>query len=218
MNIVIIEDEQLSAQNLVRILKKLRPQFKINIILNSIQSAVDYFTNTNTTDLIFCDIELIDGSSFKIFSKVEIKTPIIFITAFNNYAKEAFQSNAIGYLTKPFFEEELEKVLIKFDKFQKNEKVVNFVEEKIIDFEQKILIHVKDDILPVLLLDIAFFYIDNTSLYLITFNGEKLELNNSIQYYEQLSPYYFYRINRQYLVNRKAIINIKKGNNRKLKI
>ena len=108
--------------------------------------------------------------------------------------------------------------MIKFDKFQKNEKVVNFVEEKIIDFEQKILIHVKDDILPVLLLDIAFFYIDNTSLYLITFNGEKLELNNSIQYYEQLSPYYFYRINRQYLVNRKAIINIKKGNNRKLKI
>jgi two-component SAPR family response regulator len=114
MNIVIIEDEQLSAQSLERLIKKLRPSFKINMVIKSIATAVVYFNENKNTDLIFCDIELTDGPSFNIFSQVEIITPIIFITAFNNYAKEALRTNVIGYLTKPFFEEELETVFQKF--------------------------------------------------------------------------------------------------------
>jgi two-component SAPR family response regulator len=115
MNIVIIEDEQLSAQSLERLIKKLRPSFKINMVIKSIATAVVYFNENKNTDLIFCDIELTDGPSFNIFSQVEIITPIIFITAFNNYAKEALKTNVIGYLTKPFFEQELETVLQKFE-------------------------------------------------------------------------------------------------------
>jgi DNA-binding LytR/AlgR family response regulator len=218
MNIVIIEDEQLAAKNLIRCIQKVRPHFKVKTVLNSISSAVLYFQTNKTTDLIFCDVELIDGPSFNIFSQVEIKSPIIYITAFNNYAKEALQSNAIGYLTKPFGLEELEQSLVKFELQLQKEMAVNFVKNNNINIEQTMLVHLKEDILPVLLSEIALFCLEKSGIYLISFKGEKLDVNKSIQYLESLQPNIFFRANRQFLINRTAIGNIKRISNRRLHV
>lgn len=218
MNIVIIEDEQLSSQSLERLIKKLRPSFKINMIIKSIETAVIYFNKNKNTDLIFCDIELIDGPSFNIFSQVEIITPIIFITAFNNYAKEALKTNVIGYLTKPFFEEELETVLQKFEKLQQKEQPIFSMKENSIKKDIKLLIHVKGDLLPVSLVDIALFCFEESNIYLFTFQGEKLSVNKTMQYLEELQPNIFYKANRQFLINRNAIANVKRINNRRLQV
>ena len=102
MRIVIIEDEKITARDLAQTIEELFPQAEIEKMLTTVKEGISYFTNSNTADLIFSDIQLGDGLSFEIFSKVEIDVPVIFCTAFDEYALHAFKANGIDYILKPF--------------------------------------------------------------------------------------------------------------------
>lgn len=116
-NILIVEDEKPNADRLKRLLKKLRPQSKIVSIEESIVDTVSWLSKNDTPDLIMMDVRLADGLSFEIFSQIEIKCPVIFTTAFDEYAVKAFKYNSIDYLLKPIEEEELETSLNRYETF-----------------------------------------------------------------------------------------------------
>ena len=120
MNVIIIEDEELAAEVLSDIIKRLRPETKILSILSSIKEAVRWFELNQDPDLVFCDIHLSDGNSFEIFRKVKVKCPVIFTTAYDKYAIEAFKVNSIDYLLKPIMEEDVAYALKKYEDLQKH--------------------------------------------------------------------------------------------------
>ena len=139
MRIIIIEDECLTANDLADALKQLDPSITIDAILSSVKQASDYFSHNNFPDLIFSDIQLGDGLSFEIFKNNDVTIPIIFCTAYNEYALEAFKTNGIDYILKPFTNESLNKTLQKYKQLQKRfsretysyENMINLLQKKI---------------------------------------------------------------------------------------
>ena len=216
MNIVIIEDELLTAEDLSAIVQEVSPQANVVAILQSVAEAIRYFKSAPKPDLIFSDIQLGDGLSFDIFSEVTIDTPIIFCTAFDEYAIRAFNTNGIHYLLKPF---NAQKVREAMDKYQTLKQTFsNWPEsiEKIIaslsiqnKMDQKkaatVLVYFKDSVIPIKLKDIALFYVQNNATYLFTFDNKKYVIDQSLNDLEQLDTNLFYRASRQFLINRHAV-------------
>lgn len=120
MKILIIEDEVIAAQNLMRMLREIRSDFEILTVLQTIKDSVEWFNNHPEPELLFMDIHLADGSSFSIFDKVEIECPIIFTTTYDKYSLSAFEVNGIDYLLKPINRTRLTKAISKFERFGKN--------------------------------------------------------------------------------------------------
>ena len=227
MNIVIIEDEHVVAKDLEMSIKQL-VDGAVNIIqLHSVKEAIKYFKTTASTDLIFSDIQLGDGLSFEIFIAAPVSAPVIFCTAYDEYALEAFKAKGIDYILKPFNTASLNAALQRYSELKKM-----FSAEPVIQYDAlmqmlgarepqtstAVLVYHQDKIIPVKLVEIVMFYLKNDIVHLLTFSGKTYYPNKSLDELEKLSGNTFFRVNRQFLVCRKAIIDVSSFFSRKLSL
>ncbi|SHM45017.1 LytR/AlgR family response regulator transcription factor [Mucilaginibacter sp. OK098] len=224
MKIIIIEDELKAAKSLANLVLKLRPTAKIVAQLQSIENSVDYLSQNEEPDLIFMDIQLSDGLSFEIFKSVKIQCPVIFCTAYGEYAMDAIKANGIDYLLKPFSEEDLRVA------FEKVESFKNFFQQNTqpdldgllkrmgLDEGKKSFLVFKNNKYTTVQTDqIAFIYIRNESATIMTFQEQEYAIDQSLdQVQSLLSAKQFFRLNRQYLVNFSAIKEVEHYFSRKL--
>jgi len=224
MKIIIIEDEIKAAKSLSNLVTKIRPKAQIVANLQSVDGAVQYFSENDIPDLIFMDIQLSDALSFEIFQSVKISCPVIFCTAYGEYAMDAIKANGIDYLLKPFSQEDLQKAFEKVDQFQ------NFFQQhKLPDMNELIkrigtdegkksfLVFKHNKYTTVPTEQIAFIYIRNDSPTIMTMKEEEYTLSQSLDTLQgQLSSLQFFRLNRQYLVNFSAIKEVEHYFDRKL--
>lgn len=222
MKIVIIEDEQLTARDLAESITAAVPGVEIIATLSSVKEAVDFFKENNDAELIFSDIKLGDGLSFKIFDSVGTNIPVIFCTAYDEYALQAFRAAGIDYILKPFTVKTITAAIAKYKQLKSlfTKKVPSYEDfGKALDNAKKqtaLLVFYKDKILPVKLGDIALFYLQNDITYLVTFTKQQYFINETLEEAEKIAGDAFYRVNRQYLVSKKAITDISKYFGRKL--
>ena len=210
---IIIEDEVLSAERLEKMIRKLDSNFEIIGRLDSITAAVQWLSS-HSCDLIFLDIHLSDGISFRIFDKVEIKTPIIFTTAFDQYAIRAFKLNSIDYLLKPIDETELAAALQKFKSLHNTgsphfkELLKSFLQKP--DYQKRFMVSAGQKIRSVDVNEIAYFYADEKIVIMQTNEPlSKYPLDYTLDKLEHvLDPAKFFRINRKLLISMDAIKNM----------
>lgn len=226
MNVLIIEDEKPSARYLKRMLEK--QNVTVNQMLHSVEEAVDWFQNNEHPDLIFLDIQLSDGLSFEIFDVVEVKSAIIFTTAFDEYALQAFKLNSIDYLLKPIDEEELQTAVKKYQSFQPSSKKVQFDFEDIKkllvnpvgrEYKKRFTTKIGQHIKMISVDDIECFFSENKGTYAHTVDGRNYLLETTLeQLEEELSPETFFRISRKFYVNINAIKDIISYTNSRLQL
>jgi two-component system response regulator LytT len=215
MKIIIIEDEKLTAKDLEDMILEVAPSCQIVAALYSVKQAVGYLSKNPAPDLIFSDIQLGDGSSFDIFNEVKISTPIVFCTAYDEYALKAFRLNGIDYMLKPFTQEAVKAALDKYDELSQVfsgggsaiEEVQRILNELKPTKSSSVLVNHKEKIIPIKVDDIAVFYIHNQITYLMTHEGKSYFLNKTLDQLEQLCGEKFFRASRQFLVNREAVSN-----------
>jgi DNA-binding LytR/AlgR family response regulator len=217
MNVLIIEDETAAAVNLQAILRNIVPDCTVLDVLESIEESVEYFKEKNspTPDLVFMDIHLADGESFRIFDSVEIAAPIIFTTAYDEYALRAFKVNSIDYILKPIKEDDLSRAINKFTRLNGVERsdyksrVNTMIESSKRDNQRVFLVHFKDKIIPLTIDDVAFFYTSNEKVSATTFTGENYIIDRTLETLQSTLPENeFFRANRQFIVARKAVKDI----------
>jgi len=225
MKVLIIEDEPHNAQILSEMILQLKPHAIILDTLESIGQSVKYFSDQNhAPDLIFADIQLADGLSFEIFSKIRIKCPIIFCTAYDQYMLQAFKTNGIAYILKPVKEEDIDAAFIKYDTLRESlnlgTDVVQLLKQTLGQRERyktSILVHFKESFLPISVSKIALFVVESEMLYIQTFDHQRYAVFKSISDIESsIDPTLFFRINRQVLLNRNAIKEVQPYFNRKV--
>ena len=213
MQVIIIEDETPAANRLANLLKDLSSDINIACRLDSVESAVNYFRSPADIDLVFMDIQLADGLCFDIFTQVNIKPPIIFTTAFDQYTLKAFKLNSIDYLLKPIDETELKNAFNKYKQLyirkehDLSDKILQLVKEmNTTRYKERLLIKRGQQLSYLKTADTALCFADGKLCFAIDFNGSKYMLDNNLsQLEEQLQPAKFYRINRTLLVNIDAI-------------
>lgn len=212
MQIVIIEDELLTAQDLASTLKKVEPDVEIVAVLDSVQEAVAFFSEPSRRfDLIFSDIQLGDGLSFEIFQQLQVQAPIIFCTAYDEYALKAFKVHSIHYMLKPFNVQSVGEALAKFHSLRSSlaQSAVSY--ENLLQIlkprpgPRSVLVYYQDKIMPVKLEAVALFYIEHETTFLTTFENMTYPISKTLDELDQMSGPDFYRANRQVLVNRRAI-------------
>ncbi len=226
MNIVIIEDEQLTADDLAETIQKADAKAQIIAILRSVREAILWFQNNEKPDLIFSDIQLGDGLSFEIFKSVSSTVPIIFCTAYDEYALNAFKVNGIDYILKPFTLTTINEALTKYNELKNNfsrkilqyEHILELFENKKTQQKGSVLVYQKDKIVPVKTNDIALFYIETEITWFITFDQKNYSINKTLEELEKITGDGFYRVNRQFLINRKAVREASQYFARKLSI
>jgi len=225
MNILIVEDETLAHKKLEILVNKLIPNVNIVGIAKSIEEAVDIIISNNI-DLGFFDIQIEDGLSFDIFEKTEVDFPVIFTTAFNEYAIKAFKLNSIDYLLKPILEDDLKSALDKFDKlWTQTDKtipssVINEMKQLLMgSFKERFTVKIGNKIEIVNTADICYFYSFEKGTYAKTSNNRDSLLDTTIEnIYPLLNPKYFFKISRKYIVNIKHIKDIYAYSNSRLKV
>lgn len=213
MRIVIIEDEKLNADYLAETLQRIDKGLTIAAILDSVDSARHWFLQNEKPDLIFSDIQLGDGLCFDIFSNMETDIPIVFCTAYDEYALRAFKTNGIDYILKPYDENALNAALLKFRKLKEPVPNIKAQIELMLDLYGKkkkepagsILVYQRDKILPVRYSNIALFFVKDDITYLLTFENSSYTIGKTLEEIEHLSGDGFFRVNRQFIVNKAAI-------------
>jgi DNA-binding LytR/AlgR family response regulator len=226
MKILIIEDENLLAKELIRTLLQIRNDVDIIGRVKGVAEGIKWFDQKVDVDLIISDIQLVDGTSFELFKKIEVPAPIIFTTAYDEYAIRAFKVNSIDYLLKPIDEMDLALALVKYDKiWAKKEPISVKVLDDLISkknestYKSRFLIRVGDQYKQVSCHDIGFFFAEGNTVYLVKKDGRKLIVDYSLdQIMLQLDPQKFFRINRHLLLNNTCITGIHKYFNSRLKL
>ena len=226
MRIVIIEDEKLTAHNLGDTILSILPEARIIAYLYSVHSAISWLEQNDQPDLIFSDVQLGDGLCFEIFKTVAVHAPVIFCTAYDEYALKAFDANGIDYILKPFDKESIEAAFQKYNKLKNTftgsitnlDQIIQLIEDKKKKSKGSVLVYKQDKILPVRFEDIAIFYIENDITRLNTFDQKTFTINKTMEKVEEICPGYFYRVNRQFLINRKAIKEASQYFGRKLSL
>lgn len=227
MNIVIIEDEGVVADELELNIKQLIEEPTDVVQLRSVKQAIAYFKKEETPDLIISDIQLGDGLSFEIFVEVPVTAPVIFCTAYDEFALDAFKANGIDYILKPFTRQTLDSALQKYRQLKKifsadqtpqYDALMQLLANREQQTAASVLVYHQDKIIPVKLQDIAMFYLANEVTHLLTFSGKTFYPNKNLDELEKLSGSYFFRANRQFLVCRKAIIDVSSFFSRKLSL
>lgn len=226
MNIIIIEDEKPAARLLQRKLEKLGLQ--INTLLHSVEEAINWFQNNQHPDLIFLDIQLSDGLSFEIFENIEIKSAVIFTTAYDEYALRAFKLNSIDYLLKPIDEDDLETAVNKFKTrnvaapslsldFEMIKKMlVNPIDKS---YKKRYTIKMGQQLKMVNIEEVECFYSENKGTYIHTFENRNYLLDITLEQLEsELDPKDFYRVSRKFIIPMKGIKEIQMHSNSRLKV
>jgi DNA-binding LytR/AlgR family response regulator len=213
MRILIVEDETAAYENLLEILATMDPDIEVAGYTESIRQTVHWLQTNQNPDLIFMDIHLSDGSAFTIFDNIRIEVPVIFTTAYDEYAIEAFKVNCIDYLLKPIKAEEMKRALDKFRKWTRQD-VLNYLSylTKLIPstkFRDKILIPVKDQLQPLDLNEISCFYTTEKNTRIFLKNGSSFPYSKTLEQIEgSLNPKDFVRANKQFILARKSVKNI----------
>lgn len=211
MNVLIIEDETAAAQNLQVILKQEAPETEVLAVLESIEESVEWLGSHAMPDLLFMDIHLADGESFRILEQVDVTAPIIFTTAYDQYALEAFRVNSIDYLLKPINTADVRRALDKWARLTNIERREYAVRQKqIVRSEQDtFLIHVRDKIIPLHRDRIAYCYTANERVTAYDYEGNSYPLDKTLEAMQAALPEAdFIRANRQFIVARRAIKEI----------
>ncbi|WP_375240401.1 LytR/AlgR family response regulator transcription factor [Polaribacter sp.] len=226
MNVLIIEDEKPAARRLNRMLAEL--DIEVQQMLHSVEESLSWLQNNPHPDLIFLDIQLSDGLSFEIFEEIEVKSAIIFTTAYDEYALKAFKLNSIDYLLKPLDEDELKVAVKKFKENQPKQSdvqvnlddirklLVNPVDRK---FKKRISIKVGQHIKIINIDEVECFYSENKATYIHTSENRNYLLDGSLEnWQEQLDPEKFFRVNRTFIININSIKDIIAYSNSRLKL
>jgi two-component system LytT family response regulator len=213
MKALLIEDENFAVQQVTSLLEETAPDVSIVEVLDSIESTIEWFDQHDSPDLVFMDVHLADGSCFEIFSHVEIRCPVIFITAYDQYALEAFRVNGLDYLLKPLKKKDLERSLERFynlhsDKHHTIEydRIAREILQQSGQQQQRLLIRYGQKIAIVDIKDIAYFYAESKGTFICTFNKRLYPADQNLEQLMQiLPPDEFFRINRKFIVNIRAI-------------
>ena len=218
MKVLIIEDETTASENLIAMLKEIDPSIEVLHVLESVQQTVRWLSANPAPDLMFMDIHLSDGSAFTLFDQMDVQTPIVFTTAYDQYALDAFAVNSIDYLLKPIKTSELTRALEKFKKWGKAD-VVAYLEQMMKlrpggkgsaqEYKQSLLIPKKDKLLPVNLDDVACIYSTDRKTQVYLKDKRVLDYNRSLDsIIGSLDPARFFRANKQFIVARDCVKEI----------
>ena len=225
MRVVIIEDERFTAEDLSACITELRKDYEVVKILASVKEAISFFSKQTQFDLVFSDIHLGDGLSFEIFKSIPSKVPVVFCTAYDNHAIEAFKANGIDYILKPIDKRNILEAIEKFERINKptidlNDKLNNFIHsfnKPTTETNQRsILIHYKDKIIPIKLEEVAIFFIKNEVTWILTLEGKSYPINESLEDIEQFGTPFLFRANRQFIINRISVKDVTQHFARKL--
>lgn len=223
MEVVIIEDEQYTAEDLVNKVKSSAPDVTIVSVLKSIKEAIDYLSHNPQPDLFFSDIQLGDGLSFEIFGHFKTSAPVIFITAFDEYALKAFKANGIDYILKPFNSKAISDSITRFKSFA-GKRNGNQIDELLSYLkahparQSSILVYQNDKIIPIRIPDIALVYTENELVKVLCDDGKQLFANTTLEELSKSLGDRFFRANRQFLVNRKVVKDVSQYFGRKLTV
>jgi two-component system response regulator LytT len=212
---IIIEDELPSAKKLQVLLQQIVPNIQPLTILESVSEAVSYL-QSQQPDLIILDIHLADGNAFQIFEQVAVKSAIIFTTAYNQYALQAFKQNSIDYLLKPIKKSELQQSIEKYQALQQTTKPINYHEilSHLLSptppvYQQRLLVNRGNKMLPLKINDIAYFYADSKLVFCTTFEQRTYLVNHTLdKTVPLLNPQQFSRINRKCIVNIQTVVSM----------
>ncbi|RLD51053.1 MAG: DNA-binding response regulator [Bacteroidetes bacterium] len=229
MNILIVEDEKLAARRLISLIKELEENAKIIDTIESVEKAIAWFKSNDPPDLIFLDIQLSDGLCFNIFKEIEVSSPVIFTTAYDEYSLKAFELNSVDYLLKPIKAEKLQQALEKYNKLKTSfsSSQLNFDTKKLIEsiqaskpeYTSRFLVNKGNSLIIIDVSDIAYFHAEDKMVFITTFDNKKYLINNTLDNLEKsLEPKSFFRTARQFLVTAKAIHKIHNYFNYKLKL
>jgi len=216
MNVLIVEDEKQAALRLQAILTNIDKAINIMAFTTSVKETIHWLQKNEKPDIIFLDIQLSDGTCFEIFDKISITIPIIFVTAFNKYAIDAFKVNSIDYILKPYSEKEVKRAINKFKKIHKNKENISY--EKLYNqlstyikptYKTRFFTRINRKIYTVLSKNIQYFYFEDNATILVDNNNKIYVINYSLENLENLlDPILFFRINRKTLININSITSI----------
>jgi DNA-binding LytR/AlgR family response regulator len=204
MKVVIIEDERLTSELLERLLLRLRPDIEILAVLETVSESIAFLKNARNIDVIFCDIHLADGNSFEIFETISTEVPVIFTTAFDQYAIKAFDLNSIAYLLKPVSKVELEKALEKFDRNQIKNSNLQLVIKNIpsSSLKSRFLVKLGEHIHTIQTEEIHHFISEDKLVLLVTNLGKRYPVDYTLDQLETvIDVQHFFRINRKILIH-----------------
>jgi len=211
MKIVIIEDELHNSRMLMGMISSLRPEWEIVATLESVKQSVNWFNNNEHPDLIFMDIQLTDGICFSIFEKVSIESMVVFTTAYDEYAIQAFEVNSIDYLLKPIKEEKLEKSILKFERITNYsvdikkpnyDEILKAIKDGEKSYRKRFLISGATSFFKIDINDIAYFYTTNRVTFAVMFNKKEHIVDFTMEKLEEeLNPDMFFRVNRSQIIS-----------------
>ena len=226
MNVIIVEDEKPAARRLSRLLEEL--DVKISVMLHSVEESINWFQNNEHPDLIFLDIQLSDGLSFEIFEEIEVRSAIIFTTAYDEYALQAFKLNSIDYLLKPIDDEELEVAVKKFRslKPEPQKLALDFEDIKKLlvnplerEYKKRFTVRVGQHLKIINADEVECFYSENKGTYAATSDGRNYLLDTTLENLEtELEPNIFFRVSRKFYININHIKDIISYTNSRLQI
>ena len=219
MKAVIVEDERAAVRNLTALLTDVTPEMEIIAVLDSISESVEWFKEHKSPDLVLMDIHLADGSAFEIFRHIEIACPVIFTTAYDEYALKAFKVNSVDYLLKPIGAEDVRNALKKLELFrtatgepESGEDIQGLIRmlRRQESYKTHFLVPQKGDkLLPLSVESVYYFYINEGIVKAVTMEGKEYPVSHTLdEIADSLNPIRFFRVNRQYLIARKAIKDI----------
>lgn len=222
MKVLIFEDEAPAARKITKLLHEYDPEIEILGVIESVGDGLEWFTNNELPDLILSDIQLSDTLSFDLYKQLQIKVPVIFTTAYNEYAIEAFNHYSIDYLLKPIKMEALSKSISKFREFGlKNTTQTDF--EAIIaklngqDYRTRFLVHYRDGLIPVDSSEIAYFYSEDSVTFLMKKDKKSFIINETLDKLEnELNPKHFFRANRKFIISAESVLKVEPFFNQKL--
>jgi two-component system response regulator LytT len=230
MRILLVEDEELAAKRLAQMIGEIVPGAEIHGPLDTIRETVDHLNKTPDYDLIFMDIQLADGKSFTVFDQCKVITPVIFTTAYDEFALKAFELNSIDYLLKPIKKEKLELSIEKFQRLKEyygadhsNDKLYELLRNiratPATVYKDRFLVSRGDAMIPLKVEEIACFYAEDKCVFLLTHDNKRHLIPHSMEELSgKLDPKLFFRVNRQYILSSESIRKVYNHFNFKLKI
>ena len=229
MKVLIIEDEQIAADRLEKIIKAIDPTIEISGKIETVRKSVDWLESKGKPDLIFLDIQLADGLSFEIFKQTPVDVPVIFTTSYDQYTLKAFQLNSIDYLLKPIQESDVRKSIAKYLKVKDQYSTGNTLDERILSkiyqafnkshYKERFIVKIGEHIKSVLTGDIMYFESREKATFIKTSDHKSFIVDSTLdQLSEQLNPVDFFRINRKFIISLHSFDDIVSWSNSRLRV